>query len=55
VGLAKYAAEIGSVAMIYIPTSRKTHACIQTLIRGYTKKGLISHKSILGKHVSGIR
>jgi hypothetical protein len=50
----KYAAEMGSVAMIYIPSFIKIDSGIQKLIGGIcrhadTQKGWSTHKPTLGK------
>jgi hypothetical protein len=45
----KYAAEMGSVAMIYIPSSIKIGSGIQKLTGGDTQTGWRSHMPTLGK------
>jgi F0F1-type ATP synthase alpha subunit len=45
----KYSAEMGSGAMIYIPSFIKIGSGIRKLIRGDAQTGSRSHKPALGK------
>jgi hypothetical protein len=48
----EYAIEVGSFAMLYIPSFMKNGSGIETLLGGgytYTQRGWRSHKVIFGK------
>jgi hypothetical protein len=49
VGFGKYAVEMGSGAMIYIPSLIKTGSAIQRLIGRATQAGWRSYKPTLGE------